>query len=145
MVRKVINIVAVLILIFFSLLVPFTSIISGTSVSFQSSDGQWSDSESLGKGRKFETVVMLFEAYKIKCNVSNATLQRTTPKPENLTLENFFNDYEASKWQVPLATMPAHRVNTLGPDCNRNGLLPEQRELASKRAKTYIDSLTTHH
>lgn len=145
MIRKVINIVAALTLIFFSLLVPFTSLTSGTNVSFQSSDGQWSDSEFLGKGRNFETVVTLFEAYKIKCNAANATLQRTTPKPGNFTLENLFNDYEAPKWQVPLATMPAHSINALGPDCNRNGILPGQWELASKRAKTYIASLAMHH
>jgi len=144
MIRKVINIVAALTLIFFSLLVPFTSLTSGTNVSFQSSDGQWSDSEFLGKGRKFETVVTLFEAYKIKCNAANATLQRTTEKPPNLTLRSLFNDYDAPKWQVPLATMTTNSINALGPDCNRNGLLPKQWELASTRAKKYIASLAKH-
>lgn len=90
-VRKIINYAAALVFIGLALLVPLTSMFSGTSVSFQSSDGRWTDGEVLGKGRKFETVVTLFEAYKIKCNVPEVTLHRVTPKPKALMFDNLFN------------------------------------------------------
>ena len=55
-------------------------IAKGTNVAFQSSDGEWAGHEVLMKGLKFESIVVDFEAYKIKCNAQNAMLQRITNK-----------------------------------------------------------------
>jgi hypothetical protein len=76
--------------------------IGPTSVAFQSSDGEWEDSEVLFKGRKFEDVSPLFAEYRFRCNPA-VTLQRTTPRPPWYTLEHWFNDYSEPKWLVPYA------------------------------------------
>jgi hypothetical protein len=73
-----------------------------TWVKFQSSDGEWADSEILTKGRRFEDIATLFELYRSKCN-SAASLQRTTRRPSWFTFEHWFNDYSEPKWLVPYA------------------------------------------
>ena len=55
-------------------------IAKGTNVAFQSSDGEWAEIEVLMKSLKFESILIDFEAYKIKCNAQNAMLQRITNK-----------------------------------------------------------------
>ena len=74
----------------------------GTNVSFQSSDGEWADSEVLFKGREFQGIREGFETYRANC-ARDARLQRTTPKPKWNAFDHWFNDYSAPKWQVPYA------------------------------------------
>src|SRR5262245_38485879 len=50
------------------------------SVGFESSDGKWGDHESPFKGRYFDEIVYYFEKYRLRCNVPEVTLVRTTPK-----------------------------------------------------------------
>src|SRR5215813_4927238 len=49
------------------------------SVEFESSDSKWGDSEDL-KGRDFEDIVYYFEKYKLRYNVPEVPMVRTTPK-----------------------------------------------------------------
>lgn len=119
----------------------------GTEVSFQSSDGNWGDSEVLFKGRNFEMIVSLFELYKIRCKVTNATLQRVTDKPSIFTPSRWFDDYEQKKWQVPLAKRHSSLDNESNyptasmEHCYNNGATKEELALATKRADEYISSL----
>jgi hypothetical protein len=50
------------------------------SVGFESSDGKWGDHESPFKGRYFDEIVYYFEKYRLRCNVPEVTMIRTTPK-----------------------------------------------------------------
>jgi len=52
----------------------------GPSVGFESSDGKWGDHESPFKGRYFDDIIYYFVKYKLRCNVPEVTLVRTTPK-----------------------------------------------------------------
>jgi len=78
----------------------FVGAFSGTNVSFQSSDGEWADTEILFKGRDFGSIRRSFETYRVNCS-PNSVLQRTTLKPEWHTLDHWFNDYSSPKWRVP--------------------------------------------
>jgi hypothetical protein len=49
-------------------------------IEVESSDGKWGDRESLLKGRDFEETVYYFEKYRLRCNVPEVTMVRTTPK-----------------------------------------------------------------
>ena len=80
----------------------FVGAFSGTNVAFQSSDGEWADSEMMFKGRDFGSIQRGFEAYRNNCSATSV-LQRTTPKPKWHTLDHWFNDYNSPKWQVPFA------------------------------------------
>ena len=66
-----------------------------TEISFESSDGLWSDSTVERKGRDFQSILWYFEAYRLKQNKPEVTLVRITPKPM------FAN--RDPKWEVPLA------------------------------------------
>lgn len=72
----------------------------GTNVAFQSSDGEWADSEVLFKGRDFKGILFRFELYRASCS-PNAQIQRITPKPNWYEYNNWFNDYSSPKWHVP--------------------------------------------
>lgn len=119
----------------------------GTDVSFQSSDGNWADNEVLFKGRTFESIAALFELYKIRCNAPNASLQRVTGKPSIFTASRWFDNYEAKKWQVPLA--PRHdSLNGASyypkasmEHCYNTGATENELAIAIARANEYISSL----
>ena len=75
---------------------------TGTDVSFQSSDGRWSSREALIKGLTFEKVIIPeYVTYKL-CTPNAVSIQRVTSKPNFLTLENMFNNYDEIKWSIPL-------------------------------------------
>jgi hypothetical protein len=69
-------------------------------VSYESSDGKYSDSELHFKGRGFEAIISGFERYKEECGVNKVSLFRVTEK-------NYWNvfawpNYLAhSKWLTP--------------------------------------------
>jgi hypothetical protein len=75
--RRKMIVVAILILIVLYLIGRF---FSGPSIEVESSDGKWGDSESPLKGRDFEEIIYYFEKYKMRCNVPEVTMVRTTPK-----------------------------------------------------------------
>jgi hypothetical protein len=112
---------------------------SGTNVQFQSSDGEWSDSEVLLKGRDFEAVLVLFEVYRAKCSPT-AVLQRTSEKPSALSLDHWFNDYSAAKWRVPYAAplragyyRPPARTH-----CANQGSSAQELSAARERARRIL-------
>ncbi|HEX5056973.1 MAG TPA: hypothetical protein VFX02_10800 [Gammaproteobacteria bacterium] len=120
---------------------PFIAFNSkGTDVAFQSSDGNWADSEVLFKGRDFDSIVIYFELYKISCNAPDAQLQRVTDKPNIFSMSWWFDDFDLPKWKVPLAM---EHPESLG-DCD--GARKEgEYELAKQRAAAYIASLSKTH
>ena len=80
----------------------YTMNLNGTDLAFQSSDGEWADSEIQFKGRNFKSITFFFHLYKEKCNKPDVVLQRLTPKPEWYEIEHWFNDYNEPKWKIPL-------------------------------------------
>ncbi len=66
------------------------------SVSFESSDGLWSDSTCPLKGRGFRIVLADFEKYRMMANNPNVTLVRTTRAP-------FWFVQNNPEWNVPYA------------------------------------------
>ena len=116
-----------------------------TSVSFQSSDGEWADGEVLMKGRDFEAVVVRFQLYRSKCNAS-ALLQRTTRKPHWFTVEHWFNDYSEPKWLVPYAdalpkATPGYYPPVSATHCANQGATWEEFSQAEDRARDLIADL----
>ena len=83
-------------------------------VSFESSEGDWADSEVLFKGRDYEMILALFEKYKSSCGRPNATLFR-------ITEQNWYNviawwSYiHDAKWTVPYG--PPRRKSYYEPPC----------------------------
>ena len=88
-----------------------------TDVSYQSSDGEWADTERTSKGRHFDDIRWLFEKYRKNCSPSSV-LQRTTKQPEWHTLAYWFNDYSLPKWQVPYAPPLPNAVGGYYPPAN---------------------------
>ena len=119
----------------------------GTSVAFQTSDGEWAESEVLFKGRTFEVVVLGYEMYKIACNLPNVELQRITKKPNPLVVTWWFDDFNNEKWKVPLADHHSklngefyYRKNGVN-GCSNNLRYSELEEQARERSKIFIDLL----
>ena len=111
-----------------------------TNVRFQSSDGQWHDQEVLFKGREFESIVVYFELYKLKCDRPDAKLQRVTTKPGTNELAYWFDDYDDPKWRVPLAEkLPEPPYNK--ENCLYQSVKPEMFETADINARKFIDGL----
>lgn len=111
----------------------------GTNVAFQSSDGEWADSEILFKGRDFEGILFRFELYKAKCS-PYAKLQRTTQKPNWFEYDNLFNDYSSPKWNVPYApALPNAKNGSYPPvsvnSCANSGSTVEETKAASEHAR----------
>lgn len=113
----------------------------GTDVAFQSSDGNWSDSEVLFKGRDFDSVVIYFELYKITCNAPDARLQRITDKPNISSISWWFDDFDLPKWKVPLAVEYPESSSR----CEKRAIQESEHELANQRATEYIASLSKTH
>jgi len=136
--------------IIFAVLANYMSMVSkGTNVAFQSSDGEWARREVLMKGLVFEHIVVTFEAYKIKCNAQNATLQRITPKPSWYSARHYYNNYQDPKWLVPYAEAYEHTKSGWYPrasldHCFNGGCSDEVWNEAKKLAKTYISRLSSH-
>jgi hypothetical protein len=121
----------------------------GTNVAFQSSDGEWAQDEVLIKGRKFENILVDFEAYKIKCNAQNAVLQRITKKPSWYSPSHYYNNYQDPKWLVPYAEAYEHTKSGRYPPvlldhCLKRGYSDEVWSEAGKRAKFYISKILSH-
>jgi hypothetical protein len=117
-----------------------------TTVSFQSSDGEWADSEDLWKGRTFEQIVFFFELYKIKCVQPDSRLQRITKKPKIYTLENWANDYRDLKWHIPYVeplpnTEGGHYPPLTREHCDNIPVSQQQLDLAHQRATQYIERM----
>jgi hypothetical protein len=124
---------------------PIASVFSGTRVTFQSSDGLWGQKENSFRGRKFLNTVILFEEYKIKCNVPAVTLQRVTERPESFSVEGLYDDYSDAKWKVPLAdNAQPNKVGSFEPECAKRGIFDSELKLATARAYMYINSLKGH-
>jgi hypothetical protein len=130
-------------LIIFVVFANYMSMVSkGTTVAFQSSDGQWASREVLMKGLIFENIVVSFEAYKIECGAQNATLQRITKKPSWYSARHYYNNYQAPKWLVPYAAAYGHTKSDRYPDhCAHGGSTKEIWSEAEKRAPSYISNL----
>lgn len=124
---------------------PITSVFSGTRVTFQSSDGLWSHKENSFRSRQFLNTVILFEEYKIKCNVPAVMLLRVTKRPESFSVEGLFDDYSDVKWRVPLAdNAQSNNVGSFEPECAKRGIFDSEIKLATARAHIYINSLKGH-
>lgn len=112
---------------------------------FQSSDGQWADSELQLKGRSFKRVVLQFELYKVRCGAPDAELLRVTQ-------EEWFNVFAwpsyvtDKKWRVPLGKMNPQisrytpRASDQGHCMNRAGG-EDEWATAKTNASIYIEAL----
>lgn len=111
------------------------TVMEGTYLSFQSSDGKWTDAEFPSKGHDFHAVVFDFELYKMNCQVPEVTLQRTTKRPAWYEPESWFNDYSDPKWLVPYADPTTNSASSADSspapeDCKNKGFkLSEIHEL----------------
>jgi hypothetical protein len=112
---------------------------AGTDVAIRSSDGRWSDSEILIKGRRFEDLVFLFELYRINCNAPAATLQRTTPWPRPWSREWWFDTRFDRKWRVPYVEDEPADIAHLACSPGASSANPDQ--LARARANAFLQSL----
>jgi hypothetical protein len=114
----------------------------GTEVSFQSSDGEWADSEILFKGRTFNDLLVNFELYKLRC-APNVSLQRTTRQPEWYEPIWWFNDYTSPKWHVPFAeALPKTKSGYYPPvtmkHCANRPSTFQEFNVAEERARQYL-------
>ncbi len=132
-------ILSVGILFFFSSLI-WGIYIPETNIQFQSSDGYWHDRELLFKDRNFDSVVVYFELYKLKCDKPNVTIQRVTKPPKSNEIAYWFNDYSEPKWKVKYFNklpMPPFSKES----CLWEGVNPETLMKARKKAQLYIKQL----
>ena len=132
------KIASVLILIGLFVFVWALGAFEGTNVAFQSSDGEWADSEVLYKGRDFEGILFRFELYRTKCS-PQAKLQRTTPKPNWYEYNSWFNDYSSPKWYVPYRSALPNAKSDDYPNlsikhCANHGYSEEEENAAHARA-----------
>jgi len=118
-----------------------------TNVSFQSSDGKWADTEMQFYSRSLEDVVGEFEIYKIRCNVQNVTLQRTTKRPSSLSIKNTINNYDDLKWRIPYAQslLPIAQSHNFPPvtdseNCFNKGRVGEDLNPIFTRTKEYLEA-----
>ena len=121
----------------------------GTNVAFQSSDGDWADSEVLIKGRVFESIVVLFELYKIRCQNPDVVLQRITNEPNILSISRWFDNFNDLKWKVPYAE---HHPNLKGAyyfppvsieHCYNGSAKADEIKMAEEHANQYLSSLAS--
>lgn len=117
-----------------------------TRLSFQSSEGDWSDTAYPAVGRDFQSVVLSFELYKIQCETSDARLERITRKPRWYAPESWFNDYSAPQWQVPYAEPSPYAATGNFPPaqiehCANTLVRAEDFERARQAARRYVRSL----
>lgn len=90
-------------------------LLGSVNVSFESSKGDWQDSEMLHKGREYKMIAAQFEFYKIECGAHDATLVRTTAQnPFNLFA--WYNYWTDPKWLT--AYQNARRSSYYRPPCN---------------------------
>ncbi|MDD5364368.1 MAG: hypothetical protein PHR30_03450 [Gallionellaceae bacterium] len=94
------------------------STVGSIDVSFESSKGDWADSEILLKGRDFNQIVQMFSEYQNKCAAKDAIMFRTTPINwyNVVAWWSFTHD---TKWKVPFketTTPPGHYVR---PPCDK--------------------------
>lgn len=80
-----------------------------TNVAFESSEGVWSDSEVLVKGRDYAAVLVSFEQFKKQCGNRTATLYRTT-KTNPFNIFEWWSYANDPKWKVP------YRSSQVSPD-----------------------------
>jgi hypothetical protein len=113
----------------------------GTDVAVRSSDGHWSDSEVLIKGRRFDDLVFLFELYRINCNAPAATLQRTSPWPRPWSREWWFDTRFERKWRVPFVADDRANTTVVSSDCSPGSSTADSDQLAHLRAKAFLQSL----
>ena len=84
-------------------------------VSFESSTGDWADSEVLFKGRDFTLIERQFQSFQATCSKPSAALVRTTAFPwyNVFAWPSYFTE---PKWQVPFQ---AARLSTYQrPSCS---------------------------
>lgn len=126
----------------------FIGSFNGSDVAFQSSDGQWADSEVQFKGRDFSAVAYRFEAHRIRCSAPEAMLQRITPRPSWYQWDNWFNNYSEPKWQVPYHepyphTASGHYRPADKAHCAYKALTPDESDLARQRATARVSGHAT--
>ena len=97
-------------------------------VTFESSDGNWTDSTAEAKGRDFKLVLRTFETYRFKQNKPDVTLVRVTALPED-SLFWSSEDKKNPKWKVPYGK-PSGRAKHGGPSWDT----PEERAAISRKA-----------
>jgi hypothetical protein len=134
-------------LILVIILVPniYIRVGKGTDVVYQSSDGEWSDFECNMKGRNFEFIVLVFESYKIRCQKTNAILQRITRKPRIYNLSWWFDDFNDPKWKVPYTEHRFLPIQGEKNNCYNRDLTSDEIKTAQKLAEEYISSLNKPH
>ena len=114
---------------------------AGTDVAVRSSDGRWSDSEVLIKGRRFEDLIFLFELFRINCNAPGANLQRTTPWPHPWSREWWFDTRFDRRWRVPYVEDEPADTAFAQPACSPGASSGDSDQLARERANAFLQSL----
>ena len=96
--------------------IPFSLLGMQTpNVSYQSSDGGWSDAEINTKGRGFRVIRAGFNLYQTHCN-PDAHLQRLT-RPNVINVFAWPNYLAHPKWDVPTALPYDHNEYTGMVEC----------------------------
>jgi len=113
--------------------------------SFESSDAGWGDHEIPLKNRDFESMVLFFEIYKLKCNPKNTVLYRTT----DMQYWNVFgwpSYLTEKKWLVPYKDASPKILGGIYPDatiqhCYNGAESEATMNEAVRRAQEYIKNL----
>ena len=141
------NILIIISLLFLFLIFNVVSKLLSTEVVYQSSEGGWKARDDNLKGSKFDSVIVLFEYYKLKCNKPDTIIQRITKKPKMYSLEDIVNDYNHPKWRIPYAKPHEHLTSykklhsSLCYSGKRDDNSKKMFALARVRAKKYLNEL----
>jgi hypothetical protein len=99
------------------------------ALSFESSDGLWTDDIIPWKGRTFKAVLYTFEAYRHIGNHPKVSLVRTTPLP----FWSFLVHDVPPEWKVPYSPSSGHAKVWHGPPLYQD----EIREIKRKAEEDY--------
>lgn len=121
---------------------PFSYRNNGTDLTFQSSDGCWSDEEDLLRGKDFKSVLVSFELYKIKCEKPDIVLWRTKQEKKPWNWAWWFDDYNAAKWKVPYRSKLSNAISVNKP-CYTRETTSFETDLAQQKAQLYIARLSS--
>jgi len=102
---KVVGIITVVLyaLLLFAMLFPW----GGVDATYESSDGRWTDSTCVSKGRDFRQVLVYFEMYRMEEGKPDVTLVRVSRRSLWVLLSS------DAKWKVPYAPPSGHAQRVL--------------------------------
>jgi len=113
---------------------------NGTDLTFKSSDGGWNGEEDMLYGRNFDSLLVSFELYRLHCKKEAVTLLRTKEKKNFWKWAWWFDNYSSAKWKVPY--IPADSIKRQDTvSCPDGPYTPEEKTLARKRARIFLDAL----